>query len=255
MEAISLARAFTKRNKRVEDTNPIMGRSCTVRYTPGTISRGMISLPTELLSTTNVHALNAPDIRKVSAKSSSSSVKSSGSESEFSSIDKGFLTADNSSIGSSPGTPMTPANDESKDFFNAKPVPVEAAPAAVAPVLPKRAPSHSKQAHVELSRKRSIQRMSPPPNEIAKPAATRNSHDFFGPQNTDPNHPFGRELAQVTEMAEEFGASSVMLDEEEQEMIAKGLCKFSASDYLFEIAPLYGGVFENRLDYGLNPWI
>jgi len=95
--------------------------------------------------------------------------------------------------------------------------------------------------------------MSPPPTIISKPTVRR-SVDIFN-SAADPNHPFGRELAQVNEIAEEFGATTAVLDEEEQEILSKGLCKFGVDEYINEIAGLYGGVFEDRLGPIANPWI
>lgn len=96
--------------------------------------------------------------------------------------------------------------------------------------------------------------MSPPPVTLDKPAV-RTSLDMFSPAlNSD--HPFGKELAQVNEVAEEFGATTSALDEEEQEMMDKGLCKYSVDDYINEIAGLYGGgVFEGQLGMIANPWM
>lgn len=256
---MALARAFTKRNKpRVDQT---AHRGTSVKYPPGTIDRSLISLPTELISTTNVQALTAPDIRSLSG-SSTGSVKL-GIEFDFSTIDRSFLNStgnDTSSIDSSgPGTPVTPATDEAKSFFDLKqpttPVPALASnPTLDIPAIPKRAPSHSKKAHVELSQKRSTQRLSPPPTTIAAKPAVRNSADMFN-GTADFNHPFGRELAQVNEIAEEFGATARLLDEEEQEIMSKGLCKFGVEDYLDEIAGLYGGIFEDKLGSMAKPWI
>jgi len=96
--------------------------------------------------------------------------------------------------------------------------------------------------------------MSPPPITLNRPATVRDSADIFT-TTTDPNHPFGRELAQVDEIAEEFGGAKALLDEEEQEMLSKGLCKFAAEDYLNEIGEPYGGVFEDQLGTIANPWI
>lgn len=73
--------------------------------------------------------------------------------------------------------------------------------------------------------------------------------------SADLSHPFGKELAQVNEIAEEFGATARLLDEEEQEMMSKGLCKFNVEDYLDEIAGLYGGIFEDQLGSMAKPWI
>jgi hypothetical protein len=94
--------------------------------------------------------------------------------------------------------------------------------------------------------------MSPPPSTLTKPAV-RDSVDIFS--SADYNHPFGRELAQVNEIAEEFGATARLLDEEEQEIMSKGLCKFGVEDYLDEIAGLYGGIFEDQLGTMAKPWI
>ncbi|EXJ78589.1 hypothetical protein A1O1_08990 [Capronia coronata CBS 617.96] len=256
---MTLARAFTKRTKRsVEPQTPQRGTS--VRYAHGTINRSLISLPTELISTTNVQALTAPDIR--SASSSSVGSTSSANESDFSTIDRSFLNRtshDSSSVDSSgPATPVTPATADLKSFFDAKPpvsvLPEIASPPIIdTPAIPTRAPSHSKKAHVALSRKRSIQRMSPPPSSLTK-SSVRDSADIFT-STTDPNHPFGRELAQVNEIAEEFGATARLLDEEEQEITSKGLCKFGVEDYLDEIAGLYGGIFEGQLGTLAKPWI
>jgi len=73
---------------------------------------------------------------------------------------------------------------------------------------------------------------------------------MFSPSIASDIHPFTKELAKVNEVAEEFGSMTMVLDEEEQEMMSKGLQKFSVSDYIQEIS---GGVFEDQL--GLNPWI
>lgn len=95
--------------------------------------------------------------------------------------------------------------------------------------------------------------MSPPPSSLAGPTIVRNSADMFGP--ADPDHPFGKELAQVNEVAEEFGLVSTKLIKEEQDLISRGLRKFGVEDYLEEIQGLYGGVFEDKLGPMANPWI
>jgi hypothetical protein len=207
-----------------------------------------------------VQALTAPDIRTASGSSTGSI--SSSNDSDFSTIDRSFLNnaSDASSIDSSgPATPVTPANEGSRSFFDVKqPVPslptIASSPAFDTPAIPTRAPSHSKKAHVELSRKRSIQRMSPPPNTITARPVVRSSADMFN-SNTDFNHPFGNELAQVNEIAEEYGATARSLDEEEQEILSKGFYKFRVEEYLDEIAGLYGGVFEDQLGSLSKPWI
>lgn len=256
---MSIARAFTKRMKR-EDTEVAPNRSKTIRYAAGSIRRDMISLPTELISTTNVQALNAPDIPSMgkSTLSSGSSV-SSNQDSDFSTFDKSFLSdhdrTDSSSIeASSPATPITPLMEQSSFFDNkpmTPPVKVVSPPTPDIPAVPQRAPSHSKSAHVELSRKRSVQRMSPPPSTI--PDKPRTSAEFFGA--SEEAHPFGKELAKVNEVAEEFGAASTVIDEEERELLSKGFHKFTVEDYINEIAGLYGGVLDNKLGPVGNPWV
>lgn len=82
--------------------------------------------------------------------------------------------------------------------------------------------------------------MSPPPNALRN---VRSSQDFFNPTS----HPFSRELAQVNEVAEGFGGARVVLDEEEQILLSKGLKKFSAEDYVSEIEELYGSIFNDQL--------
>lgn len=56
------------------------------------------------------------------------------------------------------------------------------------------------------------------------------------------NHPFGAELAQVTELAEEYSGVRIM-DEEESELLSKGFLKWDVRDYLAEIEGLYGNAF------------
>lgn len=53
-------------------------------------------------------------------------------------------------------------------------------------------------------------------------------------------HPFGQELAKVSELAEELGVKDKLqdIDDEEGQLIAKGLHKFRAEDYLAEIHEL-----------------
>lgn len=257
---MSLARAFTKRIKR-DEQDVDHNRSKSVRYAAGSIRRDMISLPTELISTTNVQAYNAPDISSLKKSTSSAgSSLSTGLDADFASFDKSFISdhdrTDSSSIeASSPATPITPPMDHSDGFFDAKtplsPIKILSSPTPDIPAVPQRAPSHSKKAHVELSRKRSVQRMSPPPSSI--PEKPRNSAEFFGASSEA--HPFGKELAKVNEVAEEFGAASSVIDEEERELVSKGYHKFTVEDYINEIAGLYGGVLDNKLGPVGNPFI
>lgn len=58
-------------------------------------------------------------------------------------------------------------------------------------------------------------------------------------------HPFGNELAQVSELAEEFGVQVKMqiMDAEEQDLLSRGLFKFRAEDYMNEIHGLFMSTF------------
>jgi hypothetical protein len=57
------------------------------------------------------------------------------------------------------------------------------------------------------------------------------------------HHPFGNELAQVSELAEEYGIKEQLaanvVDLGEHEMLQKGLLKFSADEYLSEVRGLF----------------
>jgi hypothetical protein len=70
-------------------------------------------------------------------------------------------------------------------------------------------------------------------------------------------HPFGPELAQVTEIAEEYGIKEQLNEvaAEEQELAAKGLSKFSANDYLNEIHGLFTNFFLDTKPMATAMWI
>ena len=263
----ALARAITGRNKRnhAHDAAPLLGRQGSYRYAAGSINRNQISLPTELISTTNVQVLAAPDIRSLSGSSSASSVRSE-QDSDFSHISRSFLNTpvtspETSSIDSS--SPSTPEPGHVTSFFDTIPKraattagvrPSSASSGADAPAIPQRAHSHSKRAHVELHHKRSLSRLTPPPVAIAGNTVIRHSVDIFAGA-ADPSHPFGKELAQVYEVAEEFGATSTWLDEEELALLSQGLMKFGVEDYINEITGLYGGVFEDQHVPTADAWL
>lgn len=72
----------------------------------------------------------------------------------------------------------------------------------------------------------------------------------------DVDHPFGAELEQVNELAEEIGARNVMIfDEEEQYLMSHGLLKFRVEDYVDEIQGLFGGCFGNPFNSFNAGWI
>jgi len=71
-------------------------------------------------------------------------------------------------------------------------------------------------------------------------------------------HPFGNELAQVSELAEEYGISKeklAVVDEEEQELASRGLFKFRAEDYMSEIQGLFLSTFGDKRPAMASMWI
>lgn len=71
-------------------------------------------------------------------------------------------------------------------------------------------------------------------------------------------HPFGNELAQVSELAEEYGITSQkmeVIDDEEQELLSRGLFKFRAEDYMNEIHGLFLNAFGETRPSIATMWI
>lgn len=72
---------------------------------------------------------------------------------------------------------------------------------------------------------------------------------FSSNPETAESHPFGNELAQVSELVEEYGAipgaqqSLAVVDEEEQELTSRALFKFAAEDYMSELQGLFISAF------------
>lgn len=71
------------------------------------------------------------------------------------------------------------------------------------------------------------------------------------------SHPFGQELAQVREIAEEYGIDERFhaVDEETQHMEAHGLFKFTAQDYLTEIQCFLADRFTDIQPQPVALWI
>ncbi|KAJ5493383.1 hypothetical protein N7539_002129 [Penicillium diatomitis] len=243
----TLTRAFTKRSKRPEVSAPMPYRKeGHMRFNSGSIKRSNISGPVQLISTTNMLAYDAPDI--LPSTSSSSSSLRSGDD-----YDTGSPQSYSSSITTpdvSPSDPF-PVAANAGSYFPKRSATVTSQPRSSntsfssneAPLVPQRALSHTKRSHQELARQRSQHRMSPPPLAAPRSNPTiRASQDVFFADN----HPFSKELAQVNEVAEEFGATHIM-DEEELLLQRKGLKKFSVEDYLSEIESVYGSVFDDRV--------
>jgi len=81
---------------------------------------------------------------------------------------------------------------------------------------------------------------------------------FSANVDTVDQHPFGQELAQVSELAEEYGISQeklAVVDEEEQELVSRGLFKFRAEDYMNEIQGLFLSAFADVRPPMATMWI
>lgn len=250
-------------------------RQQRVMRQPSTIQ---ISAPV-LLSTTNVQTLNAPDVatahrlRKAESKLSisSHSSKASDKDSDTSSVpsrSRGDSITDNSSVGSAPSSPK-PGDSPSHYFASKSPSPPRKAKSSVdlqaqarnqepLPPLPTRAPTHSKVAHQQLAKKRSLQTLnapgikpvwqSPPrsvPEEDETNRETRLSADIFRSHQTNNRHPFGKELEQVDEVAEDFERAmrDAARQQDEEVMQSRGLKRFCADDYLRDLSPIFNHYF------------
>lgn len=80
--------------------------------------------------------------------------------------------------------------------------------------------------------------MSSPPRPQR---SQRSQHSQHRKEYSESQHPFGPELAQVSEIAEEYGVKEQMnvVVTEQKEMLAKGLLRFNANDYLCEIQEIF----------------
>lgn len=273
---MSLARAFTiRRNRGDKPSAGFLGRTVSQR-TPNkiapskvTILHTQISAPINLISSTNVLSFEAPDIlgtvptpHAYSASSddhesvSSRSSRSSGEHSDASStsVHSRDTLTDASSVGDS--TPGSPELNHLSCYF--KPSVYTDIPSRSsslrssshkssasfdAPAIPQRAASHSKKAHMHVSRQRSISRARSPPSTTQE--LTRDSADFFRPE---PAHPFVKELEQLNEVAEEFSsvARDAEADADQMFMEANDLGYFCATDYMMEIQDMLHTVFEEE---------
>lgn len=260
----SLTRAFTKRSKRSEVSAPMPFREGQIKFSSGTIKRGNISGPVQLLSTTNMLAYDAPDLKTAGITSSSTVSLQSADGSDASASPSTVVTPLTSPDGSShEASPIDMEPNHLSDYFPKRSATVTSHPRSStsststdsAPLVPQRALSHTKRSHQELARQRSLSRLSGSQLNAVRTntASIRSTQELF--QATSAAHPFGKELEQVNEVAEEFGATH-LLDEEGLLLQRKGLCKFTAADYQFEIEHLYGSIFDDELSTVSTPlWV
>ena len=276
---MSLARALTRRHKLSSQSNetlppmPII-RTGTVKKLDHPVDRSQISLPIELISTTNVLAYEAPDIHPSNPKSPLSSSSSAGSLRSYGDSDNGRSSASSLTTPeiSREGSP-TATEYNKHSYFNSvsvKPAAVPSVPATpqttnfkenIAPSVPSRAMSHTKKTHQALAHKRSMRLSNksddtiPPPPPLSPSKAPKTPTEPARPQLEHEDHPFEAELAQVKEVAEEFGVTDVRIwNEEEQWLVENGYCKHGVEDYLNEIQPLFGKLIDD-VPYSPTTWL
>lgn len=251
---MSLIRAFTTRGRKpaeLDINNPLVGRAASQRN-GRPVLRAQISSPVALVSTTNMLSYEAPDIdgttpigyRDFSSASSASSNSGEESDASSNSIHSNDTVTDMSSVGGD--SPTSPEPNHLSCYFKPAVETTHSSPTQSphlstvssfdAPILPQRALSHSKRAHEAISRKRSVQRMQSPRTSFESPLDSRTSQ------------PFGKELAQLDEVAEEFGNTvcGVQADADSEYMSAHNLAVFGASDYLSEIHSLIYSTFSSE---------
>ncbi|KAK3354112.1 hypothetical protein B0H65DRAFT_417469 [Neurospora tetraspora] len=302
----SISRAFTTGTRRFrqssqssEPDHPIQPRSNLQKVSMASL-RHKISAPVKLIHTTNVLAYNAPDLYPQSATSTKSSFLKSDDDLSDSAHTHTSSPPTSPDIDEAPDRCPSPQPNHLSCYFTAEnsttsPVTThKPSPLAEAPLVPSRAPSHTKKSYDSRvpsfsfsqprSRSTSVSSVSTPaspssyakkrpqvsippsvshsiPSATASPASTPTQRQQRRPEIAESparshraefsqsHHPFGQELAQVTEIAEEYGVKEKLNEfaAEEQEMAAMKLCKFSADDYLKEIR----GFFVTF--YGVEP--
>jgi len=256
---MSLIRTFTTRGKKADAPNisAPMGRAASHRNGRPVV-RGQISSPVALVSTTNMLSYSAPNIDGTSpvgyrdfSGSTTSSTSGDDSDASTGSIHSNDTVTDMSSVDESP---ISPSHNHLSSYFkpavdttHGSPVhspSLSTAASFEAPCLPQRAASHSKQAHESLSRKRSVQRMQSPPTSAR--ASSELPSNLGASVEAPRDNPFGKELQQLDEIAEEYGQTvrNAEHDADSAYLRSHNLGAFAASDYLSEIHSLMADRFE-----------
>jgi hypothetical protein len=259
---MSLARAFTLRGKKseVNITPNAMGRAASHRNGKP-VNRAQISSPVALVSTTNMLSYSAPSVasaqsancRVFSAASTASSTSGEESDASTNSIHSNDTHTDMSSVDESPicaapnhlSSYFQPAVDTTNNSPIHSPS-MSTSATFEAPSLPQRAASHSKHAHESLSRKRSVQRMQSPPTSAR--ASSEFTPSLGASVEAPRDNPFGKELEQLDEIAEEFGQTvrNAEYDADTAYMRSHNLGVYAASDYLNEIHGLIAETFQEQ---------
>ena len=236
---MELARAFTKRSKRPEGLYGGPTRTFSTRKHDGTVNHNFISSPVRLLSATNALAYDAPALHPASdSESQMSSLPSSRDttpdtssiECAPSPIEENHLT----NFFRNPGPPLSPKTSVRRSNSSA-----DGSFAA-------RMRSSLQKSHTISSQDRDATSATP-----AVPDAVMSQDKF-----TENNHPFGAELAKVAELAEEIGGSNALIrDEDERYLVSCGLQKWTAHDYVDDLASYFGNTSMNPFLGSASAWI
>lgn len=282
---MSLARAFTARKvKPAQDQVgelPKMPRSHSVRDRGVPVLRHQISGPMQLVHTTNMLSYNAPDIHplrnKASIRSEQDSEAPSTTEStpptspEISPVDEVpggpehnhlstyFMVPDKAFTMSKDAPPVpqrSPSHTKQNSYdaiarsrsVSRKSKDSDHSVSTKASFAFSRSSSTSTRASSSSSNSPVYtQKTLPPPLPVSAPppAAAPANQASFQHRSRKEAHPFGNELAQVTELAEEYGTRVVSTEEREdnQYIKAHGLVKFTANDYLDDVTSLISSFF------------
>ncbi|KAI2629600.1 hypothetical protein GGR54DRAFT_269002 [Hypoxylon sp. NC1633] len=282
---MSLARAFTTRRKQSsQDLGFLPQRSNTTAKGSGAI-RSKISGPMALTHTTNMLAYNAPDLFPRSEPSPTDSSKSDDDSSDSPRTSASspptspdIASADDRSLSPEPNHLscyfVAPGQKPASNVNEAPSIPKRSPSHTKKASLDNLANKFSRLSNQSgksvstkasyplsrssststtattvssgsFSRKPSVTSAAPPamPPMLTSPPPARPS---FRRDFSDTQHPFGQELAQVSELAEELGVKEKMevIDEEEQQLISQGLCRFRPEDYLAEVQGLFSTFFK-----------
>lgn len=247
---MSFVRGFSVRRKsKVPEPVPgVPSRSVSVRtpLSSGSI-RHKISAPTKLLSTTNLLTTDTADI--FWGQTPRSSINSADSDSSMIGSTSSFTSPDSSSIESA--SPVYPEPNHLSCYFGCP------TPGDTAPSIPRRSPSHTtpKRSVDNFLSRRLTSRLSSSSRKTKLLA--RSSFNVLIPRTEVPDHVSSDLLHRNTfERAHPHGECQPVLDteQEELELISRGLQKFRAEDYVNEIHGIYIRVFDD-LDSVTDTWI
>ena len=280
----------------LSEADPMPQRSNTMKAAVGSI-RHKISAPVQLVYTTNMLSYNAPDIHPRTASSTGSSHRSDddsdGARTAASTPPTSPDTESSPSLSPEPNhlscyfmVPEQTAATSPAPQSEAPMIPQRAIShnkKSYDSLVRQRSNSRmSEQSHRSLASKASFsfsrssssststsatsvgstsphhKAKAPGPSTTAPPSASSPlSQLSHRKEFSQAQHPFGPELAQVTEIAEEYGVKEQLneVSAEEEELAAKGLSKFSADDYLNEIHGLFSSFFGETKPMATAMWI